>query len=218
MGTSDGAKVAGQQQPGFAGQQQPGFAGQQQPGFTGQQQPGFNSQQQQGSLANSSQGSLVNSSQGSESSAHRSGMGALQNKTSQVGVHATLWHATSSSRRLPIAVLVDTEAGGGNYVLRQFIEPIEERDGWGKSLINPTGDGLLSAANPKNSAVPPMEVVGSCLLPLVFAPVDQLFRAKFRVVKRLPYAMVLRAAFMTDNRSIISFDGEEGFRPTLSSS
>ena len=101
---------------------------------------------------------------------------------------------------------------------RQFIESIEERDGWGKSLVNPTGKGLLSAANPKNSAVPPMEVVGSCLLPLVFAPVDQIFRVKFRVVKGLPYAMVLGAAFMTDHRSIISFDGEEGFRPTPSSS
>ena len=141
------------------------------------------------SLANNSQGSLVNSSQGSESSSHRSGMGALQTKTSQVWVHATLWHATSSRRRLPIAVLVDTGAGGGNYVSRQFIESIEERDGWGKSLINPTGKGLLSAANPKNSAVPPMEVVGSCLLPLVFAPIDQIFRMKFRVVKGLPYAI-----------------------------
>ena len=152
-----------------------------------------------------------------ESSSHQSEMGALQTKTSQVWVHATWWHATSSSRRLPIAVLVDTGAGGGNYVSRQFIESIEERDGWGKSLINPTGKGLLSAANPKNSAVPPMEVVGSCLLSLVLAPVD-LFRVKFRVMKGLPHAMVLGAASMTDNRSIISFDGEESFRPTPPSS
>ena len=63
-----------------------------------------------------------------------------------------------------------------------------------------------------------MEVVGSCLLPLVFAPVDQIFHVKFRVVKGLPYATVLGAAFMKDNRSIISVDGEEGFRPTPSSS
>ena len=94
-----------------------------------------------------------------ESSSHQSEMGALQTKTSQVWVNVTLWHATSSSRRLPIAVLVDAGAGGGNYVSRQFIESLEERDGWGKSLINPTGRGLLIAANPKNCAVPPMEVV-----------------------------------------------------------
>ena len=61
-------------------------------------------------------------------------------------------------------------------------------------------------------------VVGSCLLTLVFAPVDQIFRVKFSVVKGLPYAMMLGAAFMKDNRSIISFDSEEGFRPTPSSS
>ena len=101
---------------------------------------------------------------------------------------------------------------------RQFIESIERRDGWGKSLIYPTGKGLLSAANPKNSAVPPMKLVGSCLLPLVFEPVDKIFRVKFRVVKGLPYATVLGAAFMKDNRTIISFDGEEGLRPTPSSS
>ena len=152
-----------------------------------------------------------------ENSSHQSNMGALQTKTSQVWVHATLWHATRSSRRLPIAVLVDTGAGGGSYVSRQFIESMEERDGWGKSLINPTGKGLLSAANPKISAVPPMEVVDSCLLPLVFVPVGQIFRVKFRVVRGPPCAMVLGAAFMKDNRSILSFDGEEGFRPTPSS-
>ena len=91
---------------------------------------------------------------------------------------------------------------------RQFIELIEERIGWGKSLINPTGTGPLSAANPQNSGVAPMQVVGSCLLPQVFAPVDQIFRVKFSVLKGLPYAIVLGAAFMKDNRSIVSFDGE----------
>ena len=153
-----------------------------------------------------------------ESSSHQQEMGALQTKTSQVWIHETLWHATSSSRRLPIAVLVGTGAGGGSYVSRQIIESIEERDDWGTSLINPTGKGLLSAANQKNSAVPPMEMVGSCLLPLVFAPVDKIFRVKFRLGKGLPYSMVLGAAFIKDNRSIIRFDGEEGFRPTPSSS
>ena len=63
-----------------------------------------------------------------------------------------------------------------------------------------------------------MEVVGSCLLPLVFAPVGQIFRVKFRVVKGLTYAMILGAAFMTDYRRIISFDGEKGFLQTPSSS
>ena len=117
----------------------------------------------------------------------------------------------------------DCGAGGywggvGNYVSRHFIESIKERVGWGKSLINPTGKGSLSAANPKNSAVCPMEMVGSCLLPLVFSPVDKIFRVKFKVVKELRYAIVLAVAFMTDSRGIISFDGKEGFWPTPFSS
>ena len=66
---------------------------------------------------------------------------------------------------------------------RRYIESIEERDVWGQSLLNPTKKGLLRAVNPYNSAVPPIEVVGWCLLPLVFVPVDQVFRAKLRVVK-----------------------------------
>ena len=101
---------------------------------------------------------------------------------------------------------------------RQFIKCIEERVGWRKSLINPSGKGLLRAANANNSAVPPMEVIARACYHWVFSPVDQIFRVKFRVVKGLPYAMVLGAAFMTDNRSIIGFDGEEGSRPTPSSS
>ena len=40
---------------------------------------------------------------------------------------------------------------------------------------------------------------------------------KFTVVKGLPYALVHGPAIMTDHRSVISFDGEEGFRPTPSS-
>lgn len=76
----------------------------------------------------------------------------------------------------------------------QFIESIKEREGWEKLLVNPTGKGLLSTANPKNNAVPPepaMEVVVSCLLPLVFAPVDQIFYVKVQMVTEFPYAMVL---------------------------
>lgn len=63
-----------------------------------------------------------------------------------------------------------------------------------------------------------MEVAGSCMLPLVFAPVDQIFRVKFRVVGGLPYAMVLGVACIIEHQVIISFDGDGGFRTAPSSS
>ena len=109
---------------------------------------------------------------------------------------------------------------GGRRKLRvTAVHRIHRRTGWlGEGADKSNVKGPTQAANPKNRAVPLMEAVGACLRPLVFAPVDQIFHVKFRVVKGLPYAMVLGAALMKDNRSIISFDGEEGFRPTPSSS
>ena len=59
-----------------------------------------------------------------------------------------------------------------------------------------------------------MEVTGSCVIPMVFSPVDRVFRVSFRIIRDLPYAVVLGAAFMKEHHSTIRFREEEGFRPT----
>ena len=59
-----------------------------------------------------------------------------------------------------------------------------------------------------------MEVIGSCVVPMVFSPVDRLFRISFRIVRNLPYAVVLGATFMKEYQSTISFLEKGGFGPT----
>ena len=65
-----------------------------------------------------------------------------------------------------------------------------------------------------NCDVSPMEVVGSCVIPLSFMPVDRVFHISFRVVQDLPHAVVIGAAFIKDNKCVLSFNENKGFRPT----
>ena len=120
----------------------------------------------------------------------------------------------STHERLSVSVLVDTGAGGGNYTSLSFTKTVEGHLHGGRSIINPSGKGFLRAANPRDSDVSPMEVIGSCLIPLIFTPVNRVFRVPFRVVRDLPYAVVLGAAFMKENKSVLSFNENEGFKPT----
>ena len=49
-----------------------------------------------------------------------------------------------------------------------------------------------------------MEVVESCILPLVFAPVDHVFQATVRVDVDFPYVVVLETAVFTEHRGASS--------------
>ena len=80
--------------------------------------------------------------------------------------------------------------------------------------MSSVGKGFFRAVNPRNSGVSPMEVIGFCVIPMVFSPVDRVFRISFRVVRDLPYAVVVGAAFMKKHQSTIRFRGKEGFKPT----
>ena len=138
----------------------------------------------------------------------------LLTRTPQVWIRGKLWHATRLSCRVPVEVLVDTGAGGGNYTSLAFMETVQTNLWGGKAIISSAGKGFLRAANPKDSAIPPMEVIGSGVIPVVFPPIDRVFRISSRVVRDLPYAVVLGAAFMKEHHSTISFRDKEGFKPT----
>ena len=138
----------------------------------------------------------------------------LHTRASQVWIVAKVWHPTRLSHRVPVEVLVDTGAGGGNYTSLSFTKTVEGHLHEGRSIINSSGKGFLRAANPRDSDVSPMEVIGSCLIPLIFTPVYRVFRVPFRVVRDLPYAVVLGTAFMKENKSVLSFNENEGFKPT----
>ena len=59
-----------------------------------------------------------------------------------------------------------------------------------------------------------MKVIGSCVITVVFPLVDRVFQISFRIVRDLPYAVVLGAAFMKEYHSTINFRDKEGFKPT----
>ena len=111
-------------------------------------------------------------------------------------------------------ILVDTGASGGNYASSAFVNLVEKTSHEGRSIKKSAGKGYLRATNPHSVKVPPMPVIGSCTIPLVFPPMDRVYEATASVVQDLPYSVVLGTAFVKENRSIISFDSIGGFKPS----
>lgn len=134
--------------------------------------------------------------------------------TKQVWVKAVVWHPTNMSLRMTVVVLIDTGAGGGDYASKAFVRSIEQNARGRESIMSTRGRGLLRAANPTNSAVPPMDILGSTDIPLVFPPEDQVRNVTVRVVEGLPYGLIVGAAFLRQNGSMINFADAGGFRPT----
>ena len=87
---------------------------------------------------------------------------------------------------MTVMVLIDTGAGGGNYASKAFVCSIEQNAKGAGSIMNTRREGLVRAANPTNSAVPPMIVLGSTDIPLVFPPDDQVRNVTVRAVEGLP--------------------------------
>ena len=85
---------------------------------------------------------------------------------------------------------------GGNHASEYFVHSVERHGRVGERIISSKGKGLLRAANPIHSGVAPMNIVGSCDIPLVFTPEDRVRRMTVRVVEGLPYRLILGAAFL----------------------
>ena len=141
---------------------------------------------------------------------------ALNVRAKHAWVRATVWSPFRVSSRVPVTVLVDSGAGGGNYASETFIGTVQSTlpGKEQKSIIAPVGRVYLRAANPQTSNTPPMKVIGTCILPLVFKRVDRVFQVTARVVTGLPYAIVIGTAFLWEYHSVLSFNEAEGFKPT----
>ena len=97
----------------------------------------------------------------------------------QTWVTAFPWNAGKRRRGLCTTVLLDTGAGGGSYASVHFIREVERTEYGGKRIVSKRRRGRLRAANPTDSGVAPMNIIGTAILPLVFPPVDRVFRAGF---------------------------------------
>ena len=139
--------------------------------------------------------------------------------THQAWVRANLWNKRARQRSQVINVLLDSGAGGGNYASTAFIRGVERTEYAGRNMISKRGRGRLRAANPENSGVPPMDILGTRIIFLVFPPVDGIFGAKVRVVEGLPVGVILGTAFMRQYESALLFDGPGSgwFKPTPTS-
>lgn len=93
----------------------------------------------------------------------------------QAWVRAYLWNKRARQRGRVFNVLIDSGAGGGNYASAKFIHEIEHAEYNSRSMISKKGRGRLRAANPESSKEPPMSILGTCFLSLVFPPVDGVF-------------------------------------------
>ena len=79
------------------------------------------------------------------------------------------------------------------------------------------GRGALHAANPTHCNIPPMRVLGSARIPIVFLPEDCVHNITVRIVEGLPYGFILGARFFYTNKSILNFGTDKGFKPTPAS-
>lgn len=62
-----------------------------------------------------------------------------------------------------------------------------------------------------------MSIVGTTVLPLIFPPVDHVFRARVSAVVDLPFGLILGAAYMRHYGSILDFEGPGSFKPSRDS-
>ena len=76
--------------------------------------------------------------------------------------------------RIPVGILIDRGAGGGNYISLAFWSSVQSWGGSaGRRKLSRRGRGSLQAANPAGSNLPGLEIVGSTMLLVVLPPVDK---------------------------------------------
>ena len=79
-----------------------------------------------------------------------------------------MWNKRTRQRGRVLTVLLDSGAGGGNYASAKFFHEIEQADYGGRNMMSKKGKGRLREANPENSKEPPMSILGTCLISVVF--------------------------------------------------
>ena len=131
-----------------------------------------------------------------------------------------LWNSRTRRPGFRTTALLDTGASGGSYCSERFIRAVERTEYGGRSIVSRRGRGLLRAANPTGSDVPPMSIIGTALLQLIFPPEDRIFRARLRVVRDLPLGLILGAGFVRRHGGVIDLGDREGagsFKPSRDS-
>lgn len=109
--------------------------------------------------------------------------------------------------------MLDTGAGGGSYISVEMWLGLKRRFGL---RIDRSSAGALRAANPTDGKVPPMRILGSVPVPVLFANDSRARTIVVRVVEALPYAFILGADFFRTHFNTMDFSPGRGFKPTPS--
>lgn len=129
-----------------------------------------------------------------------------------------MWNPRTLTRSYRTSILLDTGAGGGNYASAKFIKAVQCHVYSNLPIVSKRGRGFLRTANPTDSSdVTSISIVGTTVLPLVFPPVDRVFRTRVRIVDKLPIGFILGAACMRHYSSSIIFEGTGLFQPAKDS-
>ena len=133
----------------------------------------------------------------------------------QLWVQGRLWNPRRVAGRIPVGILIDTGAGGGDYVSLAFWRSIQSWGGIaGRRKLSRRGRGSLQAANPAGSKVPGMEIIGSTMLPIALPLEDKARDISVRIVRDFPYDFILGASLFRSNNSVISLGEGKGFQPS----
>ena len=129
----------------------------------------------------------------------------------QVWNSGKIYHHRMKKETFPVEVLVDTGAVEGSYMSLAFYHMIAK---WGRLVtsIIKDGQGALHAANPPLNKTPPMRVLGSTLLSLLFPSESRVRRITFRVVDGLPYGLIVGADCTRNEENILDFGPGKGFK------
>ena len=120
------------------------------------------------------------------------------------------WHRRRRRKPWKLEILLDTGAGGGSYVSLALWHGVKKLFA---RKLDRSRSGRLVAANPSDSNVAPMPIVGSVSLPILFDGDTRAREVPVRVVKGLPYACIIGHDFFLSRLSILDYGPNKGFRP-----
>ena len=136
--------------------------------------------------------------------------GEEQDIGDQLWVAGQIHHRHRHRRPRKVEILLDTGAGGGSYISFSLWRGLKRLT---RRRLDERRARALEAANPRDSDTPPMRILGSVALPVLFDGDARVRDVEVRVVDGLPYGFIVEADFFRRNASVLDFGPNRGFRP-----
>ncbi|CAB1118123.1 unnamed protein product [Ectocarpus sp. CCAP 1310/34] len=128
----------------------------------------------------------------------------------QLWVAGQIWHRHRRRRPRKVEILLDAGTGGGSYISLSLWRGLKRLI---RRRLDESRAGALEAANPRDIDTPPMRILGSVALPVLFDSDARVRDVEVHVVDGLPYGFIVGADFFRRNASVLDFSSSRGFRP-----